>query len=313
MALVEWDISPQKFFKMYKNLIPELVSVQTKEKTIKGFSFSEDFDFYPIVEKKNPYHYKIEIADVKVPSTYGFRHGYYTKSKNQWYYRRNIVGNISLKFSYSNQNKIFTVNKAYALIPFEFGGIMPAGRHISDLINLDLFLDDYVMFRGCAVRYKNKNICIIAPGYNGKTSFVRALIEEGGEYIAEDILILNLKEGFAFATSNYIKHFVKSSNRELGSILNSKNILSERVKIDKLFLVQNSTEKEYFARNKNLYEYINLNSLFFLSNTLVRSYICEEGLTETIFNKMHELKNMRVKYLFVNPRDFEFKKIVREI
>lgn len=298
---------------MYKNLIPELVSLETEQKAIKGFSFSENFNFYPALEKKSKFHYRISIDDIKIPSTYSFRHGYYLKSGELWYYHRKLPIGTSLKFVFDKAQKAFTFNRAYGYIPFELGGIIPVGRHISDLINLDLFLADYIMFRGCAVRYKNKTICIIAPGHNGKTSLVKTLIEDGGEYIAEDILVLNLKEGFAFATSNYIKHFAKSSNRELGNILNKEKIVSEQVKIDKLFLVQSSTEKDYVAKNKNLYDYINLNSLFFLSNNLIRSYIFEENLTETIFNKMHELKNMQVEYLFVNPRGFDFKKIVREI
>ncbi|MEA1962843.1 MAG: hypothetical protein U9M94_01235, partial [Patescibacteria group bacterium] len=113
---------------MYKNIIPKLVSLDTDLKKIKGFGFSENLDFYNNIHEENKFYYKVLIDDnIKIPSKYDFRGGYYFKFNGSWYYERKIFKNISLKFKYDVKNKTFIFNKAYSIIPFEIGGILPVG------------------------------------------------------------------------------------------------------------------------------------------------------------------------------------------
>ncbi len=86
-------------------------------------------------------------------------------------------------------NKVFYFNRTYFNLPFKIGGIFTVGEHISNMIDLDLFLNGYVCLRGIAVKLNNKNIGISAPGFNGKTSLLKKLLRNGAQYIAEDYLV----------------------------------------------------------------------------------------------------------------------------
>lgn len=296
---------------MYKNIIPKLVSFDTKSEKIRGFGFSENFNFYNNIGKENKFHYQILIDNsIKIPSKYSFRNGYYLKSGDYWFYERKIFKNISLKFRYDIKNRVFVFNKMYSIIPFEIGSILPVGKHISDLINLELFLNNYTLFRGCAISYENKNICVIGPSFNGKTSFVRRILRNGGKYISEDILTLNFKDSMIFPSS-CVNNFGRITNKQLINNISTDNLLAGKFKIDKLFLIQNSTDNKYNAINKDLFEYLNLNSLFFKNNNFIKSYIFEEKLTQKLFDQIDNIKNAKINYKFVNLKNFNFDKLIK--
>jgi len=290
---------------MYKNIIPGLFSIDTRLKKINGFYFFDDFTFYPRIETIERFHYQIFIDNnITIPKKYDFRSGYFLKFKNIWYYERKI-GIFTLKFCFDIQNRIFSFNKLYSLIPLEIGHIFPIGRHIADVINLELFIKDFISIRGCAFSYKGNNICVIGPGMNGKTSLLSAILKNGGKYIAEDVLILNFKENKMYPTSN-INNFNRLSNKTLKTLLTYKEIVSKPLDINKIFLIQNSTNQDDDVVNKKIFEYFNLNAFQFLTNHFIKAYMFEKKLTDKIFDKINMLRSSRITYQFKLVKNFNF-------
>ena len=290
---------------MFENIIPNLVSFDTKLRKINGFYFSDNFNFYPEIEAKSAFHYKIFIDDnITIPKQYDFRSGYFFKFENKWYYERKI-GIFTLKFCFDPQNKTFSFNKLYSLIPIEVGHIFPVGKHIADFINLDLFLEGYIVIRGCAFNYKGNNFCVLGPGMNGKTTLVKDVLEKGGKYIAEDIMIFNFKKNKAYPTSN-VSNFRRFSNKEINFMLNKKKVISSSVDINKIFLIQNSTSNNCKFINKGIFDYLNLLSLAFLKNHIIGSYICESKLTDEVFNRIDKLRLLNIAYKFKVISNFNF-------
>ena len=298
----------------YKNIIPKLISFDTNLNSIKGFFLSENFNFYP-KETKQLFHYRILIDNnIIIPNKYDFRNGYYLKCGNFWYYERRITKYFSLKFKYDILNKVFYFNGLYSKLPFEIGRIFPVGRHLGDMINLDLFLKGYLLFQGSTFFYREKNICLIGPSHNGKTSFIKSVIDKNGSIIADDILILNLNENIIYPISYQFQNIgTRKIQKEISKVANNQNIIKEPMKINELFLIQNSTNKKYNSRNKNLFEYLNLCSLFFLNNNFIKSYIFEENLTDMIHNMIAKIKEKDgVGYKFINLKNFDFNSVIDE-
>lgn len=290
---------------MYKNIVPGLISFNTRLKKINGFYFSDNFNFYPEVATKSLFYYKVFIDNnITIPKQYDFREGYFLKFKNKWYYERKL-GIFTLKFCFDPQNKTFSFNKLYSLIPFEIGHIFPVGRHIADLINLGLFLKGFVLIRGCAFSYKGSNVCVIGPSMNGKTSLLSGILKKGGKYIAEDILILNFKENKIYPTLN-IKNFNRLSNKSLNTLLIHNEVILSQVDISKIFLIQNLTDEDCEVVNKEIFDYFNLNAFLFLKNHIAKSYIFEKRLTDEIFDKINKLRSSKIIYEFKSIKNFNF-------
>jgi len=296
---------------MYKNIIPNLISFDTVLNRINGFSFAENFNFFKKVSKPEIFHYKIEIKkNIFIPRDYDFRNGFYFKKDDNWYYERFFFG-ISLKLRFDIKNKIFYFNKNYSYIPFEIGGICPVGKHISDLINMDLFFNGYNIFRGCAFLYKGKVFCLIAPGFNGKTSFMCEMIKNGAKYIAEDILIINNDKKNVYPSGCFKKNFGRSINKKLFKNI-QKNILSESIAYDYLFLIENfttSVDKNNQIESKNINNFLPVCSLFFISNNFIRSILSEKNNFLEFFKKIEDIKN-NLNFKYIKIKDFNFKKIL---
>lgn len=298
-----------------KNIIPDLVSFDTNLKKIKGFSLSDNFDFYSNITSKNQFHYKIFVVkDIEIPKEYNFRSGYYFKKAGIWYYERKLFC-FSFKFKYDAKNKIFSFNKAYSYLPFEIGSIYPVGRHLNDLIGIDLFLNGYDIFKGCAFVYKNITYCFVAPSFNGKTSFLYEAMGMGSKYIAEDMLVVDARRHKVYPTSCFKNNFGRSINNRLLKIL-KKNIVIKSVNYDRMFLLENSLfdsdkDKKIYNKEveKNIGDFISLCSLFFLNNNFIRAFIFKESKSDRIKNRLKELETcLNFKYFKIN--NFNFKKLL---
>jgi len=297
---------------MFKNIIPHLVSFETKLSKIFGFYFSDNFSFYQEINDQNRFHYKIVLKnDIEIPNTYDFRSGYFFKKGDYWYYERKI-GIFTLKFCFDSQNKVFSFNKLYSLVPFEIGHIFPVGRHIADLINLEIFLEGFIFFQGCAFRYHSKNICIIAPGFNGKTSLTKMILDKGGKYIAEDRIVINYKENKVYPTNIRTDFFTRKINKKI-KILSMGKVIEISSNINKLFIIQNSTNTKYNSIAKTFFDYLNLCSLAFSKNPVIRAYIFEENLSEILSNKINELKQLEIDYKFENVKNFNFDILIKNL
>lgn len=246
---------------MYKNIIPHLVTLETKLNKIKGFYFSEVPSIYGSVSKRNLFHYKVLINnDITIPNDYDFRNGHYYKKGNVWFYKRRI-GFFTLKFCFDTEHRIFSFNRIYSYIPFEVGHIYPPGRHLADMIVLELFLKGFVFIRGCAARYKGKNFAFVAPSYNGKTSLIEYIIDHRGKFISEDFIILNLKNKNIYPTP-CTNSEERQVNKRLIMKLSPLNIITKICKIYRFILYTNQPTLIYKLRS-TFFDFIFLRSMFF--------------------------------------------------
>jgi hypothetical protein len=293
---------------MLKTIIPQLVSFDTELNHINGFYLAENFDFYTGTDAPLLFNYKIVLTDkIDIPKKYDYRNGYHLKHEHTWNYQRNLKF-LKLKFQYDTQTKTFYFNKAYARIPFELGGITSVGRLIADIVNLELYLSGYVIFRGCAVKVKNRTKCLIGMGYNGKTTYVKDMIKEGGKYISEDFVLFDMENSNIYPISPYYKknHFARKANQQLSQYINDKNTITKPLKPADIFLIQNSTNKKYKTQKKNLYNYLLLCGWNFLSNTFVRSMIIEDDLHASLDQVTDTVKNFVSEYKFINLKNYNF-------
>ncbi len=297
---------------MYKIIVPDLISFETNLNHLNGFNLSGNFNFYSESEEKNQFHYKIIINNnIQIPGKYDFRNGYYLKLENNWFYDRKIFWRFHLKFKYNQENKEFSCNRLFSIVPFELGGILPAGKLIADIINLDLFLKDNHIFRGCAVNNKKENICIIAPGYNGKTTFIKNILENGGKYISEDMLIMNFEKNKVYPTSPHKNNYGRKINQYLIKKINKSNLVIESFNIDKIVLFQNTTNNGILTNDKKLIDYLFMNSLLFLDNNLIKSVIFQNKMTDLILSKISDICSKKINYKFINISNFNYHDILK--
>lgn len=298
---------------MYKNIIPELVSFDTKINKFNGPCFFQNMDYFHGIDKKNRFHYKIIIdKDIKIPPDYDFRNEYYTKKDNLWFYEKKI-GFTKIRFKYDAINKIFYFNKAYSLVPFVIGGIIPIVKHIYDFIILDLFLSGFVLFRGLAFKYKNKNLCFTAPGCNGKTYFLLEAMRNGAKCITDDYLIVDISsfEVYPVATSVTPRLWSRPITKECNQYLNKMNIISTKQYIDTFFLVQNTMNNSYAPHKKNISDFLWITSSYFWDNLFIKSYLFEEGLLEKVLNNYLKINNAMNACEFKVVRNYDYKELIK--
>lgn len=296
---------------MYKSIIPGLVSIDTELEEIKGFVMCQNFNFFDGTSKKNKFHYKLIFNEMPFspPKDYDFRSEYFIKKDEIWYYDRKTFF-WHPTFKYDLINKVFYFNRAYFNLPFKIGGIFTVGEHISNMIDLDMFLNGYACLRGIAVKLNNRNIGISAPGFNGKTNLLKKLLRNGAQYIAEDYLVLNLKNKEVYPTCPLAKENFwrrRKINNELTELINKKTIVDKVQSLDELYLVQNSQNSSYNSGKKEFIDSLLLNSLYFLDNLFIKSYIYEQGLTNLLFKRIDEAKKLNLgKFIKINNFNFDF-------
>jgi hypothetical protein len=292
---------------MYKNIIPHLVSFDTKMKRIRGLFICRDINFFGKTEIKNRFHYKIYLTEkIKIPQRYDFRSEYFIKKDGKWFYERKIWF-LSFKFMYDPQNKIFYLNKLYSLLPCRIGGVFMIGEHISHLISLDLFLHGFTIFRGCAFQKNNRVSCIVAPGFNGKTTFLKKALDDNGKYVAEDLLILDNEKDKIFPTCPFLKNYFLQDRKILLKKEIAQKIIEIPLPINKLYLVQNLLGEKYKPKDKRIIDFILLDSMFFLSNNFIKSIVFEEALGDEILKKIIALENdNKFEYEFIPIKNFKF-------
>lgn len=294
---------------MYKNIIPELVSFETDLNEIHGFVMCQNLNFFPKVEEKNKFHYIVRVENnIEVPSDYDFRSEYFVKKGSVWYFERTVFF-WHPKFSYDSEKKIFCFNRAYLLLPFRLGGMFSAGEHIANVIELDLFLAGCSILRGVAMQKDGQNICVSAPGYNGKTTFLKKMLRNNARYIAEDYLIIDLNKNLVYPSAPLAKENFwrrRKINNELKNLLEKNPVFNNPVAMDKLYLVQNSQNENYHVRAKNFIDFILLNSLYFLNNLFTRSLIFEQGNTGAVIDRIEYMKSVPMNYSFIDIKKFNF-------
>jgi len=283
-----------------KTVIPGLLTINTKLHRIPGFSLSSNLNFFPQTSTKCPYHYSVKIDNhICVPKDYDFISGYFLKKDDSWYYERNIFGLFKLKFSFNTRNKIFSFNKVFSLIPFQIGGIYPSGQLISEIIRCDMFINKILVILGMAVSHKGKNYCVIAPSYNGKTTLENKILESGGKYISDNLVIVDFEKNIAYPAAHTGKVFEREANQMVHSILTKTNIISTPVKIDKVIFMTNQMTKKINKKVRPS-DFIVLNSVAFLYSLFGRSYVAEGSHTNKIIEVLKYFSDKLAQNSYIN-------------
>lgn len=297
---------------MFKSIVPELISLDTKLNSLKGFVMCQNFNFYQDTSKKNKFHYTlIEKRDISIPRDFDFRSEYYLKKDNFWYYERKFLF-WNPKLQYDINSKTLYFNKDYLTFPIKIGGMFTVGEHLSNLIDLDLFLHGYICLRGVAYQKNNKNICVSAPGLNGKTTHLKNVLKTGASYIAEDYLILNLKEQLVYPSCPLATEYFwrnRKIDNELAVLVNKNSIIKQPVQIDEMYFVENSQNNKFIYPKRNMIDTLLLNSLYFIDNLFIKSIIYDLGYGKKIFSMINNAETLlrTSKFTAIHNYKYSFK------
>jgi hypothetical protein len=302
---------------MNKNIIPGLVSFDTGLGHLSGCYISADFDAYPEVDQPNPFHYVLSVEKgMTFPRAYQFRHQYFFKSGGTWYYDRRLPLGAGLKFSYDASSVTFRFNEMLKLLPFGVGGMLPAGGHLSDMIALDLILSGFVLLRGCAMAFGEKAVCVVGPGFNGKTSLLSCSIEQGARYVADELLVLDVERKLVFPVS-LAGNLGRSANMRLRrDFKDGSKAVARPVPIAEFFRIQNESGRQSGtpSPDKGLLDYLYMLSLSeFYDSPFVTAYVAEEGLTDELFARFDALRNLDWEFTFVRVRDYDFSELLQRV
>jgi ubiquinone/menaquinone biosynthesis C-methylase UbiE len=263
-----------------------------------GSYFFQGFNFFPERLHKAKFHYKVIKQDIRIPKSEDFRSGYYFKSNDDWFYERKLSG-ITLKMRFNTISKTFYFNNAALTIPFKIAGISPAGKHVADIIAIDLMLNKYVVLYGSAYKKDKKVVILIRPSLTGKSSQVIIELKKNAQYIAEDVLVLNPKNNVVYPTIALSSNFGRSINRELYKLALERKMITKQ-KINKLEVLKLSEANTKKNIRQILQNYYLLNSLIFLNNGFSKAYIAEGNLSKYILNSSIDFQYEKMD-LFLKP------------
>lgn len=277
-----------------KIIIPWIITLKTKEKNIKQLEICDDLDFFSY-ENRTEQVYKLDICkDLKQ----------YQKISQLWNISFTEDGLVIYKidkkllkafFCYDSINKRFICSKNYTYIPFQIWNIYPAGKIISDVIRYNLALDGFLTCLWAAVRHKNKNYVILWPSKSWKTTLMNILIDQWWEYIAEDMLVVNKKEGTIFPTSITSNQW-RTSNKKLKNNLSWKSTLNDSFKIDTII---------FLWEKKELRNYIYIYALNFLENTFVKAILYKKWDSSYFSGMMKEIEEFMLSYKVIYETNLE--------
>jgi hypothetical protein len=268
----------------------------------------QDLNFYPSTSIKYKHHYTLKRDEgIKIPHDYDFRSEYYIKKDDFWYFSRKIFF-WNPRFSYNVKTRTLSFNRAYQLFPIKIGDLFTLGEHLSNLIDLNLFLDNHVCLRGIAYQGGGQNICLTAPGFNGKTTLLKQKLKEGAKYIAEDYLVLGLDNFTVYptcplSTENFWRR--RKIGKELSTLIGSENIVKKPVKIDELYFAENHQSNLNSIKSSTL-DCMLLNSLYFLNNLFIKSYLYDSGSSRKLFDNIKIAEQKLVKSKFIFTKNFSY-------
>lgn len=300
---------------MYKSIIPDLVSIETDLNSLPGFVMCQNFEFFKGINRKAKFHYVLkQVRDIKMPEEYDFRSEYYVKRKNIWYFSRKIFyWNPQFRFDFEKHEFLF--NRDYLLLPISLGGIFTLGEHLSNLIDLELFLNGYYVLRGIAFTEDDRNICISAPGFNGKTSLLIQKLSEGASYIAEDYLVINPDKSLVFPTCPLAKEYfwrIRKIGKDISDLLKNKPIPEHPLTINRLISFENTQNSLNLHKKHKKVDYLLLNSLYFLNNLFVKSIIFDQHLASKILKILAESESRLTKLTEIQVNNFNFKTLTEK-
>ena len=247
---------------MNKVIVPHLFEIKTEVQNIYGFFFFELSNLtgrtFPPVKNNCPKPakmYAYEMSNrINLPKKFEAMYRWYQLNDQKIYYKRPIVGNFSLKLMYDLLlNKLVVSPGYHHFVRFELGNIWPPGKILSNFIAYDLQKLGFGIFHGMALKFKNKVVCVFAPGANFKTPLLKALMDQGADYISGDKMII--KNGYV--------HFIPPLTSDKIS-LDYEKITIYKHKITDVFFVFRSKNVIYknLSNINTINSYLNVFSMF---------------------------------------------------
>lgn len=279
----------------YKTVVPDLVSLETNIKKIGCFYLLRNLDYFGNSKNKLKFHFKAEMNNkIKKPAGYDFRNSRYWVKNDIWSYNFSMLG-FSFIFQYDYVAKKFSFNSFSEKLPFRFNWAHPAGDHLADLINLELFTNGIIVLNGIAFRHNN-NVCVFCtPSQNGKTTFLNKNKKRFTEIISDDYIVVDLVN----------KKIVNTP------LLGQKESISSAKwqPIDKINLIINSESSDVCLQYTTR-EFIKMSAMKFSDNIFIKNLIFYYHLEEAIGSVLDkaELSNI---FKINNIKNYDYEQFVR--
>lgn len=267
-----------------KNIVPRYISLRTNRDFLQGFTLSRNFNYYDINIEKNLLEYSISKRDIIVPKEFDFKTSRYTVLNDIWYYNLEFAG-IHLRMSYDKLNKEFSYNSFYSLLPYRINLTHTIGEHLSDIIQLDLFLKKIIVLNGIAYRKGTEIFIFLSPSQNGKTSFLKKQLEanEIDEIISDDYVLIDLNNRTIVGTPL----ISLTSN-------NIQNISVNPIPLHNINLIINKVSTNSLKKEFSIEDFVPLLQQKFQSNLLIEGMIFYYELRKPILKIYKELYDLDI-------------------
>lgn len=297
---------------MYKTIVPDLITFDTNLKDLPSFVLCEKFDFYSPSSSKADFHYKVALdRTLKIPKNWRSRSEYALVSGSKYYYYRKIAFWNPI-FCYDSSTKTISFNSDYLRLPFHLGGIPSVGELISGLVEVELFLKGIITLRGISYVKNNKVIALCSPGFNGKTSHLKKEVTSGCSYIAEDYLIIKAKDLIVYPTCPLTKESAwrrRGIDKKMKNIFNPNNTITSPIKLNKLFFSENIRDLDGVYKTKDLMDYLVLNSMYFMGNIYLKSYIFDKNLGANILSNLKNFSEFFKDANIIKTINYRYEKL----
>ena len=295
-------------------VVPGLVSIDTDVR-VRGSYLGGDAAYFAAPDEPAPYHYVVRRGHtVPAPAAFDHRVGYFSRSDGVWTYHRPVGRLASLTFSFDPRTRTFTVNPLMAAVPFEVGGIHPFGRHVADVMALELFAGGFAIVRAVAYRHDGATSCLVMPPFNGKTTLLGEVMRAGADYVGEDLAIIDFVRDRVFGQAPLRHNFGRAVNRVIYDEVRSRASASGvgGVSLDRLVAVGHGVGRD--PAPVDPLPLVFANSFFFLNSPFIRSFVAVEGLWTIVNQQYREFaRYLAHKCEAASARDYDFSHVARAI
>jgi len=211
---------------MRYNIIPSLVTIESDQKKIPWFTFSDSLDFFWFDDgQDNKFTYTYIVDSMLTgPDEYTYEYkvwfAWFLKKTLRYQYK---IGPFKFVLKYDIINKIITVNSIMNRNYINYMWLFSPGKILSDIILWDIHMKGYYAFDWCALKKGNDVVVLIWWSRTWKTTRVSNEVEKDWLLISEDLLIIDpLMVVYPVAPKHKFRTLLDKSNRRLWKNLDRK-------------------------------------------------------------------------------------------
>jgi hypothetical protein len=279
----------------YKIVVPELVSLEADFDKLSGFYLSKNLNYFGSSEERLRFHFKSLVSDeINVSADYDFKNSRYQVKDDVWTYKFSKFG-FDYVLQYDYLAKEFSFNNFAKRFFVRLNWIHPAGDHLADLINLELFTNGVVILNGISFKYNELIYIFCTPSQNGKTSFLNKNKERFRKIISDDFIIIDLNNMKMVSTPllegekdiSYIKwHPIEKINMIVNSVNGDKQL--------------------HFTKK----EFVKMSAMKFQDNIFVKNLIFYYHLEKVIDNMLDKIDSSDV-FEINNVKNYDYEQLIR--